>query len=788
MSQFNLDALIQFSELSKAFAWSIAEMKSHSESICSLLKFQKAAELTFVSQDRKLTEVQSMVSQFNQGMVSIQKIEDKLASWSERFRTIEEGLFSSNYKISELENFFKQKMSKFKRKPDQIEKNVMVKVEKCIENRVFAKIEVVQMQLSQLNEVFFQFKEEMEKIEESSEFVNKSEEKEESLSEIKLKAMSESVKVALKDDSVKQAVTKDLALVENSYTNPDSPRKLVRTNTMVGVNSRISTLENQIFNLSEEIKLKDSQKNTLLKILENKNLADVKEDIDKLLEKTLNEIKLYKIYFDNLNLEVNNGKFNIEDELEKQVVAENEKRREKSENFEEKWEKTEEKCRNLISEHQAEIKNLIQPIENALLSLQDSSKSSDLTEKFKEILDTQHKYILKLEDKLEKLQKVTMMHLNRSEIGDILVQFAKKLKDPSKERSEQEDYGPKIFEQEQKLNKLSRSHNNSLEILESFEKKLSTIEKILIQLQENKSINVEFKISTLESSLSDQIKQVKESFKFFENVPELIPLENERYFRSMLLELRADINQAKEEIEKLKSLQSEASIPMSSISIEEIQEPIHIGMLQSILKQHENAIRLLANKIIPTSSPEQVFIKEPDKEVELNYLEELKREMKEMIQKKEENQRLSKQDLELIQKISETAEGKIGREELGLKAEKEDLKRIYSLLKKRIDILADALKRSQAVHKDEPFFTKKSLKLECASCGKINSPELEKKITENFNRMHNKSPTSGIAFSKILSSLIPNSRGGLRLPIKTDRQLEPLSSPKSQKRFYTKNK
>ena len=155
-----------------------------------------------------------------------------------------------------------------------------------------------------------------------------------------------------------------------------------------------------------------------------------------------------------------------------------------------------------------------------------------------------------------------------------------------------------------------------------------------------------------------------------------------------------------------------------------------------------------------------------------------------MLSNREENQRLSKNDVELIQNIAESIDTKIGKEELSQMADKTELKKIYRMLKKRIDTVAEVVNKDKEIRtRDQPFFSKRGQTLQCASCGRITSEKLEKKFTnqEGTSRFKMSSP-SFVGISKILSSLIPNSQGRLILPSSSDpKQLEPLLSPKTHR-------
>jgi hypothetical protein len=78
--------------------------------------------------------------------------------------------------------------------------------------------------------------------------------------------------------------------------------------------------------------------------------------------------------------------------------------------------------------------------------------------------------------------------------------------------------------------------------------------------------------------------------------------------------------------------------------------------------------------------------------------------MKEILAKQEESKKLSNKDLEIIQNILNSLDSKIGREDLSQMAEKNELQKIYRMLKKRIDELAFNIKKKEISPKEEAFF------------------------------------------------------------------------------------
>ena len=307
----------------------------------------------------------------------------------------------------------------------------------------------------------------------------------------------------------------------------------------------------------------------------------------------------------------------------------------------------------------------------------------------------------------------------------------------------------------------------------------------MVQLSENKIINLDEKISTLKSEFFDKVLELKQKLKVFEQTPDPPHLQNEQFFRSMLLSLKNDINNLKEENENSKKYQILPQMPLENnleqnLELKDLQDPSQLNLLKSILRQHDTAIRVLANKIIPIGSEDR---KPNESALHLNHLEDLKKEMKEILAKQEESKKLSNKDLEIIQNILNSLDSKIGREDLSQMAEKNELQKIYRMLKKRIDELAFNIKKKEISPKEEAFFLRKKFGTECASCGQVLQEKLENKlIHENWNKFPVKNSTYCIGFSRILNSLVQSPTGGLMLPKaenkSTPDDLRPLKNKK----------
>lgn len=232
-----------------------------------------------------------------------------------------------------------------------------------------------------------------------------------------------------------------------------------------------------------------------------------------------------------------------------------------------------------------------------------------------------------------------------------------------------------------------------------------------------------------------KISEVKES------QPKLEPIiekeqESEIMLRSIVYNLRNEILKIKTIIDNIEQKrQIEDSIfgdSSESTSVDPLG-PREDTSLKGILRLHDNAIRNLALKILPNTQVQTQ--QNADIGNALQYLEDLKAEMKEVLTKQESAKSFTSKDFELINEIYQNLENKSNKSELVQKVDRNELRRIYQMLKKRIDELSENLKKTElntvnSYLQEEPFFTKKKLDMGCASCGHALSAAIDSNLTQ----------------------------------------------------------
>jgi hypothetical protein len=151
----------------------------------------------------------------------------------------------------------------------------------------------------------------------------------------------------------------------------------------------------------------------------------------------------------------------------------------------------------------------------------------------------------------------------------------------------------------------------------------------------------------------------------------------------------------------------------------------------------------------------------------LMHLEDLRAEMYEMQSKYDVNKTLSAKEIEKLNEIYSLLSTKSDRQELGRKVDKSELKRLERLLRKQIEQLNEALKKAEEapqLPREDPFFLKKKLDLDCASCGQVlpNYHDHAQQFSPR-ERFPMRYALFGPGFSRLLASIVHNEGGGMSL-------------------------
>ena len=736
MSESNLRSLIEFSELIRVLQLTNSQLKNQDLINNSITRQQEMLEITLGRMQIDVNEVQGLSKALSAGLTSIANIEEKLMSWSERFKVLEENSFSLKTKVKALEDHFGSQLSNLKSIHSKENLLIQARLTDNLDTKLKNTNEELQRKIAKVSN---------DLIAAQREFSNHFEEI-----------------LAISSNQVKEVQIKTYQVIEKSETQAqvDHAVTIHQNPNAISLQLRIHTLETQFSEFSQFLGHHSrshssenySLKESLEKIDEKSEVHSTvsQKDLKAPVEKPQSDYDLTsEVHRPIKRIESLSPDFEITSLLKKLSALDEDVK--------------EIKKRHSMIQSAAPRLSLLIPSPRARSP--DSSSSSDSSPSLPVLANYQQS--------LEKFQKTLPLLLYKFELEDILLQFSKKLKDTRKNFVEAVDFGPKIFELEQRLNGLWTSQSKNSDRIQALHEQVLAIEQTLSDYQEEALSTITSKTKPLEAKITVIQEQ-------FEHPPahtpqhrqiEHSPLQNEQYFRSMLLSLRNDIGSLREEFAEIKNLQVNTPMPMDTpMEFVDLQEPLQLHRLQGILKQHDNAIRILASKNFP-GKDEETQGKLVEAAVYLSKLEDYRKEMKEILSKQEESKKLSVKDLEVIEDILVSVDSKIGREELGQMAEKDELHKIYRMLKRRIDELAEALrKKTESPQREDAFFLKKKFSTDCASCGQLLQEKQGGRISyESWNKFpEKKSQVYGPGFSRILSSLVPSPSGGLMLMPKSE--------------------
>lgn len=741
--------LIDFSSLSKLLSKHHSQLSRQESLHEELQSFKSESSSKQQIQEKSIQDLQQQSKSFTSGLLKISKIEEKLASWSDRFRSLEESQFDLKTKLKLLEDHYEKQLEQQRLNQVKQLANIELNFIKTIEDR-YSRLAL-----------------------------------ELSINCGKIVEEVESVKERLCECENKEIRDRK----EEDGTN--GTRVYQKSRSLVDLVARVEGIEQVLAGFEEGTmakgEIRSPRDSSYVREVFDRKQAEMLELVRKEIDAKLESLEIHPIHsakssdqLEDTEPAPTSSSSSLQPIVRKAKRVTTHTITSDLVGIEKKILSLDEKLIEIQKRH-----SMIQPAIIDSSHLKPFSKSSPEPPKssflppislppsksIHEVNSSSEEdqpLSIKLEElskDFEKFKKNLPLIMYKSELEDILSQFSKRIKDTRKPNPEFEDFNPKIQEHEQRLNSLWKSYNGVVEKVNLVESKVLKLNESFNMMSEVVKAESEFRIDAAEKKFDLVTEEIKGSFeKGLKSMKDFPAMQNEQYFRSMILTLRNEVAGLKEELD-LKKNRLSTPIPIDSqIELEEIQEPLQLGMLQSILKQHETAIRLLANKTFPTRTEERSSSIETFDY--LSHLEDLKKEMKEILSKQEDRKSLSSKDLEIIQNILNSLETKIGKEELSQMAEKNDLHKIYRMLKRRIDELAQAvMKKNEQSVKDEAFFLKRKNNMECASCGQMVVDKVEGKLVyESWNKFPNKSANNATGFSRILNSLVQSPTGGHMLP------------------------
>ncbi|CAG9310563.1 unnamed protein product [Blepharisma stoltei] len=806
MYQFNPNNLIQldFQELSKALAYIFATLQENESKISEVKATSTEAVFEISKHKEKFKDIESKFLIFEESIKEVNKISDKVNTWGERFREMEERNFAFSSKIEELSHQFQSQIDEVTRLISQTtrsaqidtKRDVMIKMEE-MNNAETVKIGIINSQLErQISELKNQL--EMLNLENQAKFV----EIHSSLGLVSSQTQQPESQKQPKESQKNRNVVSRLASLEKTFqnfvTSMSSTRSVGNTNQEIQIPAfiepKINLIENEpkpIFSMVNEgidlikpaSKENESNPPSPLYLPNNENLLPLFDRISK-LEKANYKLGDYEAMEN--KIEILNEKIEIlfEKALNDanivipsiQIEAPKEHHQEKS----------------LEKPYELNLITIPSPIPSPSMSPMPSPRTPRLDSLY-------DKKFSKIEEAVQLLQKnITEVQLSidnnklKEYLDDKFTVFGKNTRDTLVKQFSgvSEEVSSKLSEFQSRLNGFWKDTQIVHEIIETIK---SQIEESAHSLkEENKllSSSIEDISKSIDIKLTEKLTEVKElipQVQVTKEKPE--QTESDTVLRSMIFSLRNELTKLRSSIEQIEHKRMvEESIfeeNASTVFVENFGTKDENNNLKGILKLHDNAIRNLALKIMPGSQmPSQ-----QNQEITnvLQYLEDLKSQIKEVINKQEHTKSFTSKDFELLNEIYQNLENKSNKSELIQKVDRNELRRIYQLLKKRIDELSEQLKKSDQMQallstQEEPYFMKKKYDFGCASCGQVFSPQSDTQMTQQtWYKPGTRNGTFMPGFSNILSSLIQSPSGSFTLPSRAEENIdrESIKSPKN---------
>jgi hypothetical protein len=217
--------------------------------------------------------------------------------------------------------------------------------------------------------------------------------------------------------------------------------------------------------------------------------------------------------------------------------------------------------------------------------------------------------------------------------------------------------------------------------------------------------------------------------------------------------------------------QREAMAPAANL--DQITDAPELMGVKSVLQQHDQAIKYLSSKLTGAAQmPEESSVRHQEIAQALHRLDELKQEVMDMLAKQEASKSLTQKDYDLLNEIYAMMDNKISRDELVQKVDKEELTRMFKVLKRKTDGLYEYLRKNEQVQsqpaREDAYFLRKRLDKDCAACGQTlpETTEVGNSAYLSWGRFPARPPTLGPGFSRILYSLVVSSDGSMKLPEK----------------------
>jgi len=788
-SQFKLKSLLKVDtdQLEKVLAYLLKTVENQEKKIAELEGTQLQHVNTLQSHEKDLKNIHLSINTFEEGLEKIYRMNDKVDSWNERFRTIEETNFKINQQVSSITTDYQKKIKDLRAKLEEsskqisndLKREIVLKfsdAEKNSNNAIKEAHDKLHEEISSLKQEINQLEQRIESNEaellnyDSDEAINEdlqedSQEEPQDPPQEPQNPSQEPQDSAEDPQDPSQDPPQDPS--PNSASRPAPGKKSKPPNKLKVIETRLKRLESFI---TEQPQVFDDQG---LPIEEtNRQASNTQPEEPSLRGYSRSSAQSKQRAPSRGQLEpIKAGQSRPSSRMNSPTQSASQELKQVFEMYE-----------NLVSK----VNYLEQQIEGEPLAMEqiEEEKPKSGTKELPQISKTPKvpanqaqrsfgKRINEIEDYLDEIQEYITRSEKTSEMDEKIDSRIKRFKDNIKNDiiNITNNINIKNNEFESRLNGMWKNNSEVLELLQGLEQRVGSAEEQIKQENENLKAGVESEINSVKGNFQNKLEEVRENLNKF-HIEKTEPKAQESHLKPLVDNLYFELAQLKENFESLQEGQQFEK----DLFDEEPEEPgkempkEEQGQIKTILNRHESAIKNLASKLMSLQMPEVPSVK-TESGVNLEYLEDLKREMKEVMQKQDSSKGLSNKDLELLNEVYQNLETKSNKSELVSKVEKGEMKRVYRMLKKKIDDLAATIRKNENANtgnREDAFFLKKKYDYECASCGNLLSSSNLRPKSQFYNKFPVRNSTFGPGFSHILQSLVKAPSGNFTIPPKKE--------------------
>ncbi|CAG9326848.1 unnamed protein product [Blepharisma stoltei] len=277
---------------------------------------------------------------------------------------------------------------------------------------------------------------------------------------------------------------------------------------------------------------------------------------------------------------------------------------------------------------------------------------------------------------------------------------------------------------------------------------------------------VDLHISTIRLELNNRYQELYEIISKPANEGDIT---NIHILRGTIMKVQRESRDLIEKVAKIEETVTQQANALAEEFKEEEGEEIDPSLLKKLtnaVKKHEALFKIMKDQMSKIYSEIEIYQQSTKKQNEvtintnIKMFEELRGNVSDVMTKIQEGTRLNQRDMQKINDVFLVLENKGNKEDIMQKVDKNELKKAYRYLCKKIDDLQKKLKAAEEAkevskQKDDPTIFRQKLGMECLACGQdisgINQPP--KGDWRSWGRFPEAQLRFGPGFSKLLPIL-----------------------------------